>query len=142
VSVVTYLLEIGAAKSWRRESAWWTIGLAVGAVSASSVPWKHEALVTTIRTIYSTKKEEDGVGVGAWTPDKVAMTLKLQTLAADHDWEGTLAPAFKGRNAFTRANLASLGRIMKVSSLRYFRSRVGVAHVSIARKTKTLTFRT
>lgn len=107
-SVLTYLLEIGEVKSWLRESAWWTIGLAVDAVHASSVPWKVEALDSMIRAVYS-----KGEG-NFWTPDKVAITLRLQPLTPNHDWEKTLAPAFKGQNIFAPNNLPALGRILKV----------------------------
>ncbi|KAH0827009.1 DNA polymerase phi-domain-containing protein [Lanmaoa asiatica] len=92
-SVLTYLLEIGEAKSWLRESAWWTIGLAVDAVQSSSVPWKVEALDLTI---------------------KVAITLKLQPLTPNHTWDKTLSPVFKGQNIFAPNNLLVLGRILKV----------------------------
>lgn len=107
-SVLTYLLEIGQAKSWLRESAWWTIGLAIDAVQASSVPWKVEALDATIGGVYL--GEEDGF----WTPDKVAITLKLQPFMPNHHWKETLAPVFKGQNIFASNNLLALGRIMKV----------------------------
>lgn len=108
-SVLTYLLEIGEAKSWLRESAWWTIGLAIDAVQSSSVPWKAEALASTIKILYS--KDEDSF----WTPEKVAITLKLQPLTPNHDWDTSLAPVFKGQNIFAPNNLLSLGRILKVS---------------------------
>ncbi|KAF8447475.1 DNA polymerase phi-domain-containing protein [Boletus edulis BED1] len=106
-AVLKYLLELGEAKSWLRESAWWTIGLAVEAVQSCSVPWKAEALDATIRAVYS--KDEESV----WTMDKVAITLKLQSVMPDHEWDKTLAPVFKGRNIFAPNNLVSLGRILK-----------------------------
>jgi DNA polymerase phi len=108
-SVLTHLLEIGEAKSWLRESAWWTIGLAIDAVQSSSVSWKAKALDSAIKVVYS--KDEDGF----WTPEKVAITLKLQPLTPNYDWDKSLAPVFKGQNIFAPNNLLSLGRIMKVS---------------------------
>lgn len=107
-SVLTYLLEIGELKSWLRESAWWTIGLAIDAVHSSSVPWKVEALDSTIKAVYL--KDEGNL----WTSDKVAITLRLQPLTPNHDWDKTLAPVFKGQNIFALNNLPSLGRILKV----------------------------
>ena len=107
-SVLTYLLEIGEAKSWLRESAWWAIGLAIDAVQTSSVSWKVKAFKSTIDIVYS--KDEDSF----WTPNKVALTLKLQPLTPNHDWDETLFPVFKGQNMFAPNNLLSLGRILKV----------------------------
>lgn len=107
-SVLTYLLEIGEAKSWLRESAWWTIGLAIDAVQDSSVPWKVEALHATIRVVYSGNED------GFWTPDKVAITLKLQPLLPNHHWDKTLSPVFKGQHVFAPNNLLALGKILKV----------------------------
>lgn len=107
-SVLTYLLEIGEAKSWIRESAWWTIVFAIDAIQSSSLAWKVEALDLTIDVLFS--KDQ----ASFWTPDKVAVTLKLQPLTPNHDWDKALAPVFKGRNIFAPNNLLSLGRILKV----------------------------
>lgn len=107
-SVLTYLLEIGEARSWLRESAWWTIGLAIDAVQASSVSWKVEALNATIKAVYA--KDRDSF----WTTDKVAITLRLQPLTPNHEWDKTLAPVFKGQNIFAPNNLVALGKILKV----------------------------
>ncbi|KAG8217899.1 DNA polymerase phi-domain-containing protein [Butyriboletus roseoflavus] len=109
-SVLAYLLEIGEAKSWLREGAWWTIGLAIDAVQSCAVPWRVEALDATIDTVYA--KDEGSF----WTPDKVAITLKLQPLTPNHNWDKTLAPVFKGQNIFAPNNLLALGRIMKESA--------------------------
>ncbi|KAI5982996.1 DNA polymerase phi-domain-containing protein [Pisolithus marmoratus] len=109
--VLKKLIEIGEAKSWLRESAWWTIGLAIDAVQASSVPWKVKALDTTVDYLFSKEKES------FWSPEKVAMTLKLQPLLPNHDWDSTLAPVFKGPNILSVGNLASLGRVLKESAL-------------------------
>ncbi|KAG9318874.1 DNA polymerase phi-domain-containing protein [Chiua virens] len=110
-AVLTYLLDIGETKSWLRESAWWTIGLAVDVVDASSVAWKGEALDKTIEVVFS--KEKDSF----WTPDKVAITLKLQPMTPNHGWDKTLAPVFKGQNLFAPNNLLALGRILKESAM-------------------------
>lgn len=107
-AVLRHLLELGEAKSWLRESAWWAIGLAIDGVQASSVPWKTQALDATIRAVYS--KDEDSF----WTQDRVAITLKLQPLMPNHQWVNTLAPVFKGHNIFASNNLSSLGKILKV----------------------------
>ncbi|KAI6036062.1 DNA polymerase phi-domain-containing protein [Pisolithus microcarpus] len=109
--VLKKLIEIGEAKSWLRESAWWTVGLAIDAVQDSSVPWKAKALGTTFEYLFSKDKES------FWSSEKVAMTLKLQPLWPNHDWDSALAPVFKGPNIFSAGNLAPLGRILKESAL-------------------------
>ncbi|KAH7889259.1 DNA polymerase phi-domain-containing protein [Phlebopus sp. FC_14] len=110
-AVLSHLLAIGEAKSWLRESAWWTIGLAIDVVHKSSVPWKVDALNSTIESIFSQAKE------ALWSPEKVALTLKLQPLTPNHDWDKLLAPMFKGRNIFSMNNLAPLGRVLKESAV-------------------------
>ncbi|KAF8843637.1 hypothetical protein BDN67DRAFT_945267 [Paxillus ammoniavirescens] len=110
-TVLAHLLEIGEAKSWVRESAWWTIGLAIDMAQSSSVSWKVEALSSTVEALYSKEKES------LWSPEKIAMTLKLQPLTPNHDWDRTLAPVFKGYNIFSPPNLLPLGRILKESAL-------------------------
>ncbi|KAI6103557.1 DNA polymerase phi-domain-containing protein [Pisolithus sp. B1] len=109
--VLKKLIEIGEAKSWLRESAWWTVGLAIDAVQDSSVSWKAKALGTTVEYLFSKDKES------FWSPEKVAMTLKLQPLWPNHDWDSTLAPVFKGPNILSAGNLAPLGRVLKESAL-------------------------
>ncbi|KAL4076956.1 DNA polymerase phi-domain-containing protein [Scleroderma yunnanense] len=112
--VLEKLLEIGEAKSWLRESAWWTIGLAIDAVQAapSSLPWKMEALDITVEHLFSKERES-----GFWTPENVAMLLKLQPLRPNYDWDSALAPVFKGSNLFSSTNLAPLGRVLKESAV-------------------------
>ncbi|KIJ16738.1 hypothetical protein PAXINDRAFT_131583 [Paxillus involutus ATCC 200175] len=110
-TVLAHLLEIGEAKSWLRESAWWTIGLAIDMAQSSSVSWKVEALSSTVEALYSKEKES------LWSPEKIAVTLKLQPLTPNHDWDRTFAPVFKGHNIFSPLNLLPLGRILKESAL-------------------------
>ena len=54
--VLAQLLALGEKKSWLRESAWWSIGLAVDALVQSDVSWKDEALDATIAAVYSESK--------------------------------------------------------------------------------------
>lgn len=112
--VLQILLDIGEAKVWLRESAWWVMVLALDAVQSSSVPWKKDAFDATISLLFLKEREKEKGKAAFWTPEKVAMTLKLQSLMPDHDWDDLLAPMFKGRNLFTPTNLVSLGRILKV----------------------------
>src|SRR5882762_10924141 len=45
---LSQLLFLGEKKSWLRESAWWTAGLALDALNTSDVSWKKEAIEATI----------------------------------------------------------------------------------------------
>ncbi|KAI0350071.1 hypothetical protein OH77DRAFT_1100919 [Trametes cingulata] len=105
--VLAQLLALGEKKSWLRESAWWSIGLAVDALIASEVSWKDEAVDATFAAIYSEAK--------AWTPEKVALTLKLQAAYPSRDWKKLLAPTFKNPDLLSTGNLSTLARILKES---------------------------
>ena len=104
--VLAQLLALGEKKSWLRESVWWSIGLAVDALNASDVSWKNEAVEATISAVYTEVK--------AWTPEKVALTLKLQAAYPSRDWKKLLAPTFKNADLLSTGNLATLARILKV----------------------------
>lgn len=103
------LIALGEKKSWLKESAWWTIGLAVDALQASEVDWKDRAFEATIQTIYA------GENAKAWSPEKVALTLKLQKAWPEHSWKDIIAPTFKHVPLLHSGNYAALARIMKVS---------------------------
>ncbi|EIW60756.1 DNA-directed DNA polymerase [Trametes versicolor FP-101664 SS1] len=105
--VITELLALGEKKSWLRESAWWSIGLAADALAASAVSWKGEAVDATISALYSETK--------AWTPEKVALTLKLQAAYPSREWKKLLAPTFKNPDLLSTGNLSTLARILKES---------------------------
>ncbi|KAG2041767.1 DNA polymerase phi-domain-containing protein [Suillus americanus] len=104
--LVNHLLVLAEKKSWLRECAWWTIGQAIDAVIKSSVSWKEEALASTLEVVYEREKD-------VWTPETVAITLKLQPAMPKHDWKSTLAPTFKDSAILAPANFSSLGRILK-----------------------------
>ncbi|OAX39198.1 hypothetical protein K503DRAFT_690102 [Rhizopogon vinicolor AM-OR11-026] len=104
--LVDHLLNLGEKKSWLRESAWWTLGHAVDAVIKSSVKWKKEALASTFEVVYGRDKD-------LWTPETVAVTLKLQPAMPEHNWKKTLAPTFKDADILAPANFSTLGRILK-----------------------------
>lgn len=63
------LIQLGQAKAWLRESAWWGIHGAVGGLLDSSAPWKSEAIEAVVEKIYGDK---------AWNQEKVALTLLLE----------------------------------------------------------------
>ncbi|OJA13731.1 hypothetical protein AZE42_02950 [Rhizopogon vesiculosus] len=48
-----------------------------------------------------------------WTPETVAVTLKLQPAMPEHNWKKTLAPTFKDADILAPANFSTLGRILK-----------------------------
>ncbi|KAJ7273570.1 DNA polymerase phi-domain-containing protein [Mycena haematopus] len=102
---ISNLVLLGDKKSWLRESAWWSLGLAIDALNASDVPWRDSALDATVECVFSEN--------GAWSPEKVAVTLKLQNIQPDRDWRKFLCPAFKSPDLLANANLQTLGRILK-----------------------------
>ncbi|KAJ7470617.1 DNA polymerase phi-domain-containing protein [Mycena latifolia] len=102
---VSNLLALGEKKSWLRESAWWTLGLAIDALTASDVPWKNNAFDATVECVFGENS--------AWSPEKVAITLKLQNIQPDRDWRKFLCPTFKHPDLLGNANLLTLGRILK-----------------------------
>ncbi|KAL1748073.1 DNA polymerase phi-domain-containing protein [Schizophyllum fasciatum] len=103
--VLSGLFALGEAKAWLRESAWWTIGLAIDALHASEVQWKDAARDWTVEQIF--KERED------WSPEKVAISLKLQRLYPSLPWKKLLAPAFKNPDLLSNANLPVIARIIK-----------------------------
>ncbi|KAG1754468.1 DNA polymerase phi-domain-containing protein, partial [Suillus lakei] len=104
--LIDHLLNLAEKKSWLRECAWWTIEQAINAVIKSSVSWKEEALASTLEVVYEHEKD-------IWTPETVAITLRLQPAMPKHDWKSTLAPTFKDSDILAPANFLSLGRILK-----------------------------
>lgn len=108
--VLAQLLALGEKKSWLRESAWWTLGLAVDALHASHVPWKDAAFAAVVEAVFVDSK-------ATWSPEKVALTLKLQKMLPAHDWQKACAPTFKHAPLLHTANYSALARIMKVCAL-------------------------
>ncbi|EGO20980.1 hypothetical protein SERLADRAFT_452123 [Serpula lacrymans var. lacrymans S7.9] len=106
--VLTELIVLGDKKSWLRESAWWSIGLAIDVLSTSDAPWKKEAFEATIQSIF--------VDQNIWTPEKVAVALKMQLLVPQHNWQKTLSTTFKSPDLLSPVNLSALAQIMKETS--------------------------
>lgn len=106
--LLTQLLALGEKKSWLRESAWWTASLALDALNSSEVVWKEEAIEVTLQSIFIDNK--------VWTPEKIALGLKLQTLYSDSDWRNFLSPTFKNSELLSAGNLSTLAKILKVST--------------------------
>lgn len=106
LEVVLQLLELGEKKSWLRESVWWSIGLAIESLGASSVPWKNAAMKSIFDTLFSHNK--------VWTPERVALVPRLQAFCPEADWNKVLSPTFKNSELLHPANYHTLARILKV----------------------------
>ncbi|KAG5652336.1 hypothetical protein H0H81_005357 [Sphagnurus paluster] len=106
---IKQLLALGEKKSWLRESAWWTIGLAVDSLQVSEVTWKKEAVDVTLNNLFVENKD--------WSPEKVALALKLQALHPAQDWRKFFAPSFKNPELLHASNLQNLARILKESTI-------------------------
>ena len=104
-SVITTLVALGEKKSWLRESAWWVFASAIGALAKSEVEWKGQGVEATFDIIYA-----KGSG---WTPEKLALTLRLQALFPEKDWSPVLSPVFKSTDILTK-NLRVVANILKV----------------------------
>ncbi|KAF9466352.1 DNA polymerase phi-domain-containing protein [Collybia nuda] len=105
---ITQLLFLGEKKSWLRESAWWTITLAIDALEGSDVNWKDGAIDITLQHLF--------IENSVWSPEKVALALKLQNLHPDRDWKKYFSPSFKNPDLLNVGNLQNLARILKEST--------------------------
>lgn len=66
------LVNLGRKKGWLRESAWWTLILAVEGLLDAQVDWREEAVNEAIDKLYGRE------GEGGWSSEKVALTLVLE----------------------------------------------------------------
>jgi DNA polymerase phi len=105
---LTQLIALGEKKSWIRESAWWTIAIAADALKDSDVFWRDGAVDAMLQIIFVDNK--------IWSPEKVALTLKLQSTYSNKDWSKFMAPSFKNPNLLNGGNLNSLSQILKVDN--------------------------
>jgi DNA polymerase phi len=108
--VLDGLIALGGKKSWLRESAWWTIALMVDVLKESNVSWKGPAVLTMTEKIFLENK--------TWSPEKVALALKLQRLDPNQNWTEFVAPVFKNSDLLSGGNLSNLARILKVIIIR------------------------
>lgn len=106
LEVISQLVALGEKKSWLRESAWWSVKLAMEAIGSSDVSWKQAALRSIFDTLFSDNK--------SWTPEKVALVPLLQTYLPQADWKNVLSPTFKQGELLHPANYHTLARILKV----------------------------
>lgn len=104
--IIIQLIHLGDQKSWLRESAWFTISLAVSALYESDVSWKEDAVEKTLQHLFIENK--------IWSTEKFALALKLQDLYPGRDWKTLLSPTFKISDLFNTGNLMIIARILKV----------------------------
>ncbi|KAF6764792.1 DNA-directed DNA polymerase [Ephemerocybe angulata] len=107
--VIEQLVACGEKKSWLRESAWFTVGLAIDALAASEVSWKKDAVDYVIKQLFTVAT--------MWSPEKIALSLKLQELYPERDWQKIFSPVFKNPNLLGSSNLQTVSRIMKESTI-------------------------
>ncbi|KAJ3812332.1 DNA polymerase phi-domain-containing protein [Lentinula aff. lateritia] len=105
--VLTELLVLGEKKSWLRESAWWAISLAADSLKAAEVPWKDEAVHATAHHLFIENK--------IWSPEKIALALKLQSAFEEFNWRPLFSPTFKNPDLLSNTNLQTLALILKAS---------------------------
>lgn len=118
LDVVSQLVALGEKKAWLRESAWWTLKLAIEAIGSSDVSWKEDTLKSIFGTLFSDNK--------SWTPEKVALIPLMQTLYPRADWNKVLSPTFKQGELLHPTNYHTLARILKVRHLQYPSSFISV----------------
>lgn len=103
--VLEELIALGAKKPWFTESCWWSIGLALDALFASSAPWTGQANDWALNALFPSKCE--------WTPERVGIWLKYHK-----NWgqeaSDKLAPKFKTSHLLAIANLPTLTRVLRV----------------------------
>ncbi|KAJ4488037.1 DNA polymerase phi-domain-containing protein [Lentinula aciculospora] len=103
--ILTELLVLGEKKAWLRESAWWAIGLAVDSLETAEVSWKDEAVNATAQHLFMENK--------VWSPEKIALALKLQRASEGLNWRSLVSPTFKNPDLLSNANLQTLALILK-----------------------------
>ena len=106
--VVTTLVALGEKKSWLRESAWWALASAIEALAKSDVEWREQGVDVVFDTVYA-----KGSG---WTPEKLALTLRLQALFPKRDWNPVMSSVFKSTEILATQNLKVVANILKVCS--------------------------
>lgn len=100
------LLTLGEKKSWLKESCWWTLISAAIALNNATVSWKKDAEDAVFTHIYTRDK--------TWSPEKIAVTLKLQRLYPEQPWQTYVGTHFKTSDILSNSNLSIIGRILKV----------------------------
>ncbi len=108
--ILSQLIALGEKKSWLRESAWFVILLGIDVLHEAEVDWRLDAIKATIREIFVEYK--------VWSPEKIAVALKMQSLYPDQNWTKIFSPTFKDGDLLSSTNLQTLTRTLKVGFLR------------------------
>ncbi|TDL27573.1 hypothetical protein BD410DRAFT_762651 [Rickenella mellea] len=108
-TIVTDLLALGEKKSWLKESSWRTLINAVESVYSSEIKWREDAVRYVEQRLFVEDK--------SWSPEKVALALKLTTLYPSKEWKGLFSPPFKQPDILNSSNLVALARILKESNV-------------------------
>jgi DNA polymerase phi len=106
VAVVSQLLSIGERKTWISEGAWWSLCEALVGLCESHLPWKEEALSASLNILLAQHQK--------WSPEKVALVIKLQPLCPNQPWADLLQPTFKKGSILSEKNRTSLAAIICV----------------------------
>lgn len=108
-NIVDDLVALSGKKTWLKESVGWAFALIIDALETSKIDWRKEAIQ------YLT----ENVVASSWSPEKIALVIKLQRLHPKFDWAAALAPVFKSGDLLSTANLQTLARILKVCDYNY-----------------------
>ncbi|KAL7413375.1 DNA polymerase phi-domain-containing protein [Mrakia frigida] len=109
--VVQELIEVGKQKAWLRESCWWAVIKAVEGLEGGEVEWRKEAGEWVAEVVFA-----DQEGKMDWTPEKVALGLKMQGIYPTLPWKTLLLPPFKNASLLHPSNLPIISRILKEAS--------------------------
>lgn len=111
--VLEELIALGEKKAWFTESCWWSIGLALDALFASSAPWIGQASNWALNALLPSGCE--------WTPERAGIWLRHH-----RNWgqkaSDKLAPKLKTSHLLAAANLPTLARVLRVGNSTTLRS--------------------
>lgn len=102
--VVDELLKLGQAKSWMRESAWWSVSRAAAGLQASQAKWTNAALLQLAEKTFAEK---------GLSREQLAIWLQLEQLGLRINWTERLAPHIRHTPLLARGNLTTVARALK-----------------------------
>ena len=122
-AVLKALRTLAREKSWLAEAAYCAVGSALDLLAAAceeDVPWREKVVRVLLEEEFgktSPAEEKEAKRQVVWTPEKIALALRVQRLWPEHEyeWRWLWIPTFKAGNIFHQANLVTLARILRVS---------------------------